>query len=63
VLSARGKARCDADSPVHMSDVVEKFTKITQGLLSPARQADVIALCERLETLEDVSALIGPLQG
>lgn len=63
VLSAWGKARGDADNPVHMSDVVEKFTKITQGLLSPAQQAEVIALCERLETLDDVAALIKPLEG
>jgi aconitate decarboxylase len=63
VLSAWGKARGDKDNPVHMSDVVEKFTNITQGLLSPAKQAEVIALCERLETIEDVSGLIGALQG
>ncbi len=63
VLSAWGKARGDRDNPVHMSDVVEKFSKITQGLLSPAKQAEVIALCERLETLEDVSGLVGALQG
>ena len=62
VLSGWGKARGDADNPVHMSDVVEKFTKITHGLLSPAKQAEIIALCERLETLDDVSALMQPLQ-
>jgi 2-methylcitrate dehydratase PrpD len=62
VLSAWGKARGDKDNPVHMSDVVEKFSKITQGLLSPAKQAEVTALCERLDTLDDVAALIKPLQ-
>lgn len=62
VLSAWGKARGDADNPVHMSDVVEKFTKLTNGRVAPNKQAEVIALCERLETVDNVSALIHLLQ-
>jgi len=63
VLSACGKARGDAENPVHMSDVVEKFTKITQGLLAPAKQKEIAALCERLVTVDDVSVLVDQLQG
>lgn len=62
VLSAWGKARGDADNPVHMSDVVEKFNKLTVGRLSPDKQAKIIALCERLDTLDDVAALIDLLR-
>lgn len=61
VLRAWGKARGDKENPVHMSDVVEKFTKLTAGRLAPEKQAEVIELCERLDTLEDVSALINLL--
>ena len=61
VLSAWGKARGDADNPVHREDVVDKFTKLTTGRLSPEKQAAVIALCERLDTIDDVSVLIDPL--
>jgi hypothetical protein len=61
VLSAWGKARGDADNPVLMSDVVEKFNKLTSGLLSPDKQVKVIALCERLDTVDDVSELMSLL--
>ncbi len=62
VLSAWGKARGDADNPVQRADVVEKFSKVTAGRLSAAKQAEVIALCEKLDTLEDISALLHTLQ-
>ena len=61
VLSAWGKARGDVDNPVQRDDVVEKFTKLTSGRLSPEKQAAVIGLCERLDTIDDLSALIDPL--
>ena len=61
VLSAWGKARGDADNPVQMSDVVEKFNKLTSGLLSPDKQVKVIALCERLDAVDDVSELMALL--
>ena len=61
VLSAWGKARGDADNPVHREDVVDKFNKLTTGRLSPEKQAAVIGLCERLDTIDDVSVLIDPL--
>jgi aconitate decarboxylase len=57
VLSAWGKARGEADNPVHMSDVIEKFNKLTAGLLSKDKQARAIALCEKLDTVDDVSVL------
>lgn len=62
VLSAWGKVRGDADNPVQREDVVEKFRKLTAGRLPPGKQAEVIALCERLDTLEDTSTLINALQ-
>jgi len=62
VLSAWGKMRGDADNQVHLGDVVEKFTKLTAGRLAAEKQAEVIGLCERLDTLDDVAALIKPLQ-
>jgi 2-methylcitrate dehydratase PrpD len=58
VLSAWGKARGDAENPVLMSDVVEKFNKLTSGRLAADKQAKVIALCERLDTVDDISLLI-----
>lgn len=61
VLSAWGKARGDAENPVHREDVVDKFNKLTTGRLSPEKQAAVIALCERLDTIDDISVLIDPL--
>ncbi len=62
VLAAWGKARGDADNPVQRADVVEKFTKLTAGRLSAAKQAEVIVLCEQLDTLDDISALLNRLQ-
>ena len=62
VLSAWGKTRGDADNPVHKSDVIEKFHKLTAGRLTDDKRAKVIALCETLDTLSDVSELIGLLQ-
>ena len=62
VLSAWGKARGDADNPVQRADVVEKFSKVTAGRLSAAKQAEVIALCEKLDSLDDISGLLNTLQ-
>ena len=58
VLSAWGKVRGDADNPVHREDVADKFMKLTAGKLTSQKQAQIIDLCEHLETLDDVSALI-----
>lgn len=63
VLSAWGKVRGDADNPVHREDVADKFMKLTAGKLTSQKQAQIIDLCEHLETLDDVSALIEPLRG
>ena len=62
VLSAWGKTRGDADNPVHMSDVIEKFHKLTAGRLTDDKRTKLIALCERLDTLNDVSELVTVLQ-
>ncbi len=61
LLSEWGKTRGDKDNPVHREDVAEKFTKLTVGRLPPEKRDAVIALCERLDTLDDVSALIEAL--
>jgi 2-methylcitrate dehydratase PrpD len=63
VLSAWGKAHGDVENPVHREDVVDKFSKLTADHLRPDKQAEIIALCERLERVEDVSALVGALHG
>ena len=63
VLSAWGKARGDKDNPVHYEDVAEKFTKLTTGQLTHQQQKQVIDLCEHLETLPDVSALLATVTG
>ena len=63
VLSAWGKARGDKDNPVHYEDVAEKFAKLTTGQLSHQKQKEIIELCDHLETLPDVSALIAATQG
>jgi 2-methylcitrate dehydratase PrpD len=61
VLSAWGKVRGDAENPIHREDVVDKFRKLTARRMQPEQQAEIIGLCERLERVEDVSALIGAL--
>jgi 2-methylcitrate dehydratase PrpD len=58
VLKGWGKTRGDKDNPVHMSDVIEKFNKLTRGRLDAGRTARISGLCERLDALEDVSELI-----
>ncbi len=63
VLSAWGKARGDKDNPVHYEDVAEKFAKLTTGQLTHQQQKQVIDLCEHLETLPDVSALLATVTG
>lgn len=62
VLSAWGKVRGDAENPIHREDAVDKFRKVTTGRLSPEKQTEVIALCERLDTLDDTSVLTDALQ-
>ncbi|HEY0338017.1 MAG TPA: hypothetical protein VGC70_11815, partial [Burkholderiales bacterium] len=62
VLSAWGKVRGDAENPIHRDDVVDKFRKLTARRLRPEQQAEIIALCERLEHVEDVSTLIAALR-
>ncbi|MBM3340941.1 MAG: MmgE/PrpD family protein [Betaproteobacteria bacterium] len=62
VLSAWGKARGDADNPVHMNDVVEKFYKLVAGRIAPDKQKKMVELCEQLDTIPDVSVLIDLLR-
>ena len=62
VLKAWGKVRGDAENPVRYEDVVEKFRKLTAGQLDAARQAQIVETCEKLDRIEDISALIEPLR-
>jgi 2-methylcitrate dehydratase PrpD len=61
VLSAWGRARGGADDPIPRADVVEKFRKVTARQLTPAAQDELIALCDRLETLADATKLLDAL--
>jgi aconitate decarboxylase len=63
VLSAWGKVRGDAENPIHREDVVEKFRKVTEGRLRPQKQTEIVELCEGLERMDDVSALVSALRG
>ncbi len=61
VLSAWGKARGGVDNPVSRDEVVEKFRKVTARRLMPAAQDAIIEQCWRLDSADDVSALIAAL--
>ena len=61
VLAAWGRARGGKDHPIPREDVLEKFRKVTARQLTSAAQDEIIALCDRLETLPDASALVASL--
>ena len=61
VLSAWGRARGGKDHPIPREDVLEKFRKVTARRLSAAAQNEIIALCDRLETLPDATQLLDAL--
>ena len=61
VLSAWGKVRGGAENPIHREDVVEKFRKVTEGRLRPQKQTEIVELCEGLERMDDVGALVSAL--
>jgi aconitate decarboxylase len=62
VLSAWGKVRGDPENPVREEDVVGKFIKVTTGHLTVDQQREIIALCGRLERVDDVSAVVRALR-
>ena len=62
MLKAWGKARGDKDNPVSYQDVVEKFGKLTAGQLDSGRQAQIVETCAKLDTMDDIAALIDPLR-
>ena len=48
--------------PTTHADVLQKFRKMTAARLSTAAQDDMIALCERLETVEDATVLVAMME-
>jgi hypothetical protein len=62
VLSTTGELRGTATNPLTRQDVVEKFGKVTRGLLDPAAQAALIERCDRLEDLADTRQLTALLR-
>lgn len=44
------------------ADVLQKFRKMTAAHLSTATQDEMIALCERLETVADTAVLLALLE-
>jgi 2-methylcitrate dehydratase PrpD len=56
-LSTTGELRGLGSNPLTWADVVEKFGKVTRGLIEPATQAALIDQCARLEALDDVRQL------
>ncbi|MBI4082184.1 MAG: MmgE/PrpD family protein [Candidatus Lambdaproteobacteria bacterium] len=61
VLKTWGRQRGGADRPIPPADVVEKFRRVTGGRISRAVQERIVALCDRLETLDDATALIAAI--
>jgi aconitate decarboxylase len=58
-LSAIGNTRGSAGVPLQRWDIVEKFQKLTRGLLSEPAQAALIAQCDGLDALSDVRDMEG----
>jgi 2-methylcitrate dehydratase PrpD len=56
-LSTIGELRGLGGNPLTRDDVVEKFGKVTRGLLDPTAQAALIERCDRLEDLDNVRQL------
>ena len=51
-----------AERPSTRVDVLQKFRKMTAAHISTTVQDEMIALCERLETVEDITVLGGMLE-
>jgi len=62
VLETWGRVQDSAERPSTRVDVLQKFRKMTAAHISTTAQDEMIALCERLETVEDITALVGMLE-
>ena len=62
VLSAWGRVQGSTWNPVMPQDVVAKFRKITALHLSPTAQDQLIDMCNRLDAVEDATALVTMLE-
>jgi len=62
VLSAWGRVLNSVQRPTTHADVLQKFRKMTAACLSTAAQDDMIALCGRLETVEDATVLVAMME-
>jgi aconitate decarboxylase len=57
ILRTTGATRGGPDHPILPADVTEKFRKVTNRHLPPRTQDELISQCDRLEALEDATAL------
>lgn len=62
VLSAWGRVLNSVQRPTTHADVLQKFRKMTAARLSTTAQDNTIALCERLETVEDATILVAMME-
>jgi 2-methylcitrate dehydratase PrpD len=62
VLSAWGRVQNSVQRPTTHADVLQKFRKMTAARLSTAAQDEMIALCGRLETVEDATVLVAMME-
>jgi hypothetical protein len=58
VHSAWGRVLNSVQRPTTQADVLQKFRKMTVARFSTTAQHEMIALCERLETVEDATTLV-----
>lgn len=57
-----GRVLHSVQRPTTQADVLQKFRKMTAARLSTTAQDDMIALCERLETVEDATILVAMME-
>ncbi len=62
LLSTVGETRGTPGNPLTRGDVVDKFRKVTERRLGRDAQEALIAVCDRLETLEDTRRLSSLLE-
>ena len=62
VFTTTGVLRGSAGNPLSREDIVQKFQKVTRGLLSDAARAQLVAACEGLEGLTPATELARMLE-
>ena len=61
MLEGWGRVRGGVERPIPAEEVVAKFRKVSARAIPASRQDELMALCDRLETLPDARALLAPL--